>query len=197
MAVKQPTIFTTGQVAKLCAVSIRTVARWIEMDHLKAFRLPGTGSEYRVVKKDLIDFMEKYNLPTDHIEEDTGYKILVIDNDPKEIRFIREAMYDLKLDYTFYEFTDFIEGLINIGLIKPHLVLFDFDYDKSISKRLYEYIQNEWSMKNIRIILLTKSKVKELTSMNVTGFSFILRRPLDQNELVKKSTKLLKKASLK
>ncbi|MBN2381450.1 helix-turn-helix domain-containing protein [bacterium] len=199
MAVRQPTIYTTGQVAKLCAVSIRTVARWIEMNHLKAFRLPGMGSEYRVLKKDLLRFMEEYHLPTDHIGADTGYRVLLIEGNDDIRQMVRETMKDQKLDYTLYEYSDFIEGLINIGLIKPHLVIFDYDANKAHSAKLYNYINTDPQMKNTRTLILTKGKAKdkEMAPMNKTGISFVLHKPLDPVELLKKSSRLMKKSRLK
>ncbi|MFC1849694.1 hypothetical protein ACFL27_05735, partial [candidate division CSSED10-310 bacterium] len=143
MKKRKPTIYTTGQVAKLCAVSIRTVARWIEMEHLKAFRLPGEGSEFRVMKKDLLVFMNNFGLPTDHIAEDLGYKILVIDPEEKTRKAIKKALEDIPFDYTLQDYSDVTEGLINIGVFKPHLVIFDFEIDGFDGTKFYEYIRDD------------------------------------------------------
>jgi len=195
MAIKQPTIYTTGQAAKLCAVSIRTVARWIEMNHLKAFRLPGEGAEYRIMKKNLLKFMNTFGLPTDHIEEDTGYRILLIEKDEQERSSIRELLKEMPLDYTLYEFGDMVEGLINIGIIKPNLIIYNYDLNKEYSARLYDYVKSD--LKSTRTLLLTSSKSKDMADMNVTGVSFVLRKPIVPIELVKKSARLLKRIKLK
>ena len=59
-------ILTTGQVAKFCAVSTRTVAKWIADGHLKGYILPGSKHR-RVQRKHLIAFMEKHGIPMDEV----------------------------------------------------------------------------------------------------------------------------------
>ena len=60
--------FTTGQIARLCDVSIATVQKWIDSGGLDHFRLPLTGSERRVPRESLLAFLKKYNIPVDELE---------------------------------------------------------------------------------------------------------------------------------
>ncbi len=53
---------TTGDIAKLCGVNFRTVIRWIQRGHLKAFQLPGRGDN-RVQVADFIEFLNENNMP--------------------------------------------------------------------------------------------------------------------------------------
>lgn len=62
-------VFTTGGVAKLCRVSSRTAAKWIDSGLLKGWRVPG-GKDRRVARKDLVTFLEAYQMPP--IEELEG-----------------------------------------------------------------------------------------------------------------------------
>jgi len=55
-------VFTTGEVAKLCRVSSRTAAKWIDNGLLKGWRVPG-GKDRRVARKDLVAFLEEYQMP--------------------------------------------------------------------------------------------------------------------------------------
>ena len=36
------TIFTTGQVAKICKVAPRTVSKWFDSGRLRGYRIPGS-----------------------------------------------------------------------------------------------------------------------------------------------------------
>ena len=56
-------VFTTGQVAKLCRVSSRTAAKWIDTNLLKGWRVPG-GVDRRVARSDLIAFLARHGMPT-------------------------------------------------------------------------------------------------------------------------------------
>jgi two-component system response regulator RpaA len=57
-------IFTTGQIAKLCGASTRTVCKWIDNGILKGRRIPG-GLDRRVDRADLLRFLTDNEMPTD------------------------------------------------------------------------------------------------------------------------------------
>ena len=57
-------IYTTGQVAKVCGVSKKTVVKWFDSGMLKGFRIPGSLVR-RIPKKALIKFMKEYNIISD------------------------------------------------------------------------------------------------------------------------------------
>ncbi len=60
---------TTGEVAKICNVATRTVAKWIDSGELKGFRLPG-GKNRRVMAENLIAFMKRNNIPLELTNEE-------------------------------------------------------------------------------------------------------------------------------
>ncbi|MHC4779474.1 MAG: MerR family transcriptional regulator [Planctomycetota bacterium] len=53
--------YTSGQVARLCAVSKTTVIRWIDAGRLEAFTTP--GGHRRVPATALMAFMKKFRIP--------------------------------------------------------------------------------------------------------------------------------------
>ena len=59
---KDNDILTTGKVAKICSVSIRTVQNWFDAGLLKGYILPG-GKDRRIPRKELNRFMKKYKIP--------------------------------------------------------------------------------------------------------------------------------------
>jgi excisionase family DNA binding protein len=61
-------IFTTGQVAKICACSTHTVVRWFDEGKLGGYVLPGS-KDRRIPKNDLAAFMEHNNMPLDNLNE--------------------------------------------------------------------------------------------------------------------------------
>jgi len=52
---------TTGGIARYCEVSRVTVIRWIQKQHLSAFRLP--SGQYRIHRDDFDKFIAKYSIP--------------------------------------------------------------------------------------------------------------------------------------
>ena len=55
-------LLTTGEVAKICQVSARTVCNWIDNGLLVGFLLPGTKHR-RVPKAVLVQFMRDKGIP--------------------------------------------------------------------------------------------------------------------------------------
>lgn len=60
--VKDRHLLTTGQLAALFNVSLRTVTKWIDGGQLKGFRLPGTNDR-RVGKQAVVEFAAATGIP--------------------------------------------------------------------------------------------------------------------------------------
>lgn len=55
-------VFTTGQIAVLCGVAPRTVAKWFDSGRLKGYRIPGS-QDRRVPRESLVAFLTAYGMP--------------------------------------------------------------------------------------------------------------------------------------
>ena len=64
------TIYTTGQVAKICNVATRTIAKWFDEGRLKGYRIPGS-QDRRIPQKELLAFLTDHGMSTDGIDVDT------------------------------------------------------------------------------------------------------------------------------
>lgn len=76
------TIFTTGQVAKLCKVAPRTVTKWFDLGHLRGYRIPGS-QDRRIPRESLIQFLKSHGMPLGELEEIALGKVLLIDVNPQ------------------------------------------------------------------------------------------------------------------
>ena len=65
---------TTGEVARICCVSIRTAQKWFDKGLLKGYILPG-GVDRRIPKNELIRFMKKHDMP---IPKNTFWRIKIM-----------------------------------------------------------------------------------------------------------------------
>lgn len=53
----------TGEVARICRVSPRTVSGWIDSGLLPGWRIPGTGGDRRTSRGTLLEFMARHRFP--------------------------------------------------------------------------------------------------------------------------------------
>lgn len=60
-------VYTTGQVAKICRVFPRTVAKWFDSGRLKGYRLPGSR-ERCIPHAYLVKFLKEHGMPLGDLE---------------------------------------------------------------------------------------------------------------------------------
>lgn len=73
--VKERTVFTTGDVARICQVAPRTVSKWFDSGRLRGYRIPGS-QDRRIPRKHLIEFLRQNGMPLGELE----LMILVVGN---------------------------------------------------------------------------------------------------------------------
>lgn len=59
---RDPNLFTTTQVAKICHVSTRTVAKWCDSGLLPYYRIPGSADR-RITRIALENFIKHNGMP--------------------------------------------------------------------------------------------------------------------------------------
>lgn len=57
----EKSVYTTGEVARLCRVATRTVQKWFDAGRLKGYRLPET-LDRRVPRRRLIEFLHEHGM---------------------------------------------------------------------------------------------------------------------------------------
>lgn len=62
MGCRGDSILTTGEAAKLCGVSVRTLRRWMDAGLLKFYKVP-MSQDRRIQRDVLLKFMGEHPLP--------------------------------------------------------------------------------------------------------------------------------------
>ncbi len=71
------TIFTVGQVAKICKVAPRTVSKWFDSGRLRGYRIPGS-QDRRIPREHLIRFLKEHGMPLGELEDESLIKVLLV-----------------------------------------------------------------------------------------------------------------------
>ncbi|WDE07138.1 response regulator [Thalassomonas viridans] len=179
---------SSGQIAKLCGVHLRTVIRWIEQGYLKGYKLPGRGNN-RVLKQDFIRFLQESNMP---IPQELARKekcVLVVDDDSLMARAISLVMRSngwqtLTAENGFeagFKVNKFPVDLITLDLVMPTLDGFD----------VLKVLKQEENLRHIPVIVISASPEQDLAKAKALGASAVLSKPFDNNRLTAIATKLM------
>ncbi len=113
------TIFTTGQVAKICKVAPRTVSKWFDAGRLGGYRIPGS-QDRRIPRENLIRFLQKYGMPLGELE-DMSNKILCVSSNRGKFQGVFDGEFNV-----VYAMSGFQAG-VAFESCHAQCVLVDFD----------------------------------------------------------------------
>ena len=85
-------VLTSGEAARLCGVSFRTVIRWIERGQLQAYKLPGRG-DHRVPVAELRRFMRDNAIPEPaELQREMPRRILIAEDEKSMARAMERVL---------------------------------------------------------------------------------------------------------
>src|SRR5713226_4530514 len=119
---KAKTIYTTHEVSRLLQVNPRSVINWIEQSRLPSYRTP--GGHRRIRRDDLLAFLRKHQIPTPAPLIDGAFSVLIVD-DEEEIAGMLRTYFQRQGGYEISSASDGISALMEVGRIKPDLLILD------------------------------------------------------------------------
>jgi two-component system response regulator VicR len=177
---------TTGEIAKYCDVNFRTVIRWIEKGHIKAFKLPGRGNN-RVMVNDFIDFLKKHDIPIPQEFQEFTRRILIVDDDKAMAnsirRILKSAGYETKLAHNGFEAGDALRSFV------PQLMTLDLAMPGLDGMDVLRYVRSIPSLSSLKILVI--SALPDLEKALDEGADDMLTKPFEREELLNKIDALL------
>lgn len=174
-------VFATTQVAKICGTSRVTVDRWLNRGDLKGYR-PTPNSNWRVTKKELINFMHSNNIPMDLLKTNK-VKILIVDDDEDITSLISKVLEkerNLEIDIANSGF----KAGVKITEFKPDIIILDIILGDIDGREFFQHIKEEPELNEVKVIgisgIIDPSEEKSLLDL---GFSDFIRKPFKIKEL--------------
>jgi len=183
---------TTGDVAKYCHVSQVAVVKWIKAGKLKAYRTP--GSHYRILPKDFLEFLEKYQMPVppDFHDKERKKRVLIVDDDPAVVGAISTALEQDEYDYEIASASDGYEAGIQVATFHPDLVILDIMMPELDGFEVCRKIKSDPKTQHIKILVLTgypdEANIKRMLAY---GADKCMAKPLNISELRESVAELL------
>lgn len=120
-------------------------------------------------------------------------KILLVEDNPGDIRLTREALKDSKIHNTLEVVEDGKEALDylrNVGKYKdstrPDLVLLDLDMPNTSGREVLQEVKSDPNLRSIPLVVLTVSKSDQdiLNSYDMQANAYV-NKPLDLDQFIK------------
>ncbi len=184
-----PKSFGAVELAKYCQVSRNTIHNWIRDAKLKAFKLP--GGHYRVEKKELLKFLQHYEMPVpdELLLEEPKTKVLLVNESSEAVSSITQSLKKLVEDLELEVVSNGIEACIKVGTFLPELIIIDSKLPRMDGIEVCKEIKKNPVTADSRIVALAESdKVNVLKEI---GVDCIVPKPLEIKALEKEIKKLL------
>ena len=120
-------------------------------------------------------------------------EILLVDDNPSDVRLTLEAFKDAKLANNVSVAGDGVEALEYLrrvgkyaGVVKPDLVLLDLNMPKKDGREVLEEVKNDPDLRRIPIVILTTSKAEaDILKSYDLHVNCYIQKPVDYNEFVR------------
>ena len=170
-------VFTTGQVAKICNVTIRTVIKWFENGKLDGYRIPAS-KDRRIPRKALLEFLKDHKIPYDPSLFDEHPKVLVVDDDEQVIETI-EALLQQIDGLEVRTARSGYEAGFETARMRPDLLLIDYNLGDLMADQVLEMLAKEDRLEDVQVIVMSgyldDDEMAELASRGLR----VLKKPFD------------------
>lgn len=182
-------LFTTGDVAKMCSITISTVQKYCEEGRIESTKSPVTGHR-RIPRLALMRFMQDYDIPFDH-ELLIPFKVLVIDDEPEVAYTIEKMLKSEPGQYLVEVATGTYEGCRLLGSHSPDLVVLDIRMPGLDGREMMKVIKRQ-GRGHIGVLVVT-GYPEDIPEMMERGADDSLEKPFDRDRLLKKVRDVLER----
>ncbi len=181
-------VLTTGEAARHCGVTFRTVIRWIERGRLKAYKLPGRG-DHRIRADDFVIFLRENSMPVPDEFGGGNRMILVVEDQPEMAAAIRRVL--TRANYEVAVARDGFEAGTLLARHRPSLVTLDLKMPGVDGLQVLTYIREHSEHADTRVLVISAETTEGLERALIAGANDVLQKPFENTELLKKIEQLI------
>ena len=164
-------------MARACQVSPATVANWIDQGHLKGHRTP-TGRR-RVEAGDLVEFLKAHEMavPSELRSENGTEMVVVVEDDVGYLEALLRTLERAELDIEVVEATSGVDALLEIGRVRPTVILLDYTLPDLNARQLLERLLEPDRKLDAEVIVVTGGvRDDEAASLRKLGVKTIVNK---------------------
>lgn len=183
-------VLTTGEVARICNVTIRTVIKWFDSGELKGFRIPNSRDR-RIPRENLIEFMKKHGIPLNQMDVDNRKRILIAD-DEEGILFVLKRFFEEVGIFDLETASSGLETGMKLTSFRPHLLILDHLLGDTTSREVVRNVKNDPNLNGLKIIIMSGYvDEEEVEQMLKEGIDDFIAKPFYLDDVKAKVFRLL------
>jgi len=187
--VKEP-VYSTFEISKFCSADITTVKGWIDDGLLAAYRTP--GGHRRVLRGELIEFLQKYHMPVSAELRGEGRKVLLVDDEPAVLRLLTKILGRLGESLEIRTADNGFAAGRELERFLPELVVLDLHLPGVDGFSVCGDIRKTHGTGRIKILAITGYGGQETRDrIMACGADDYVEKPFDDEQMARKLAKLL------
>src|SRR4051794_1269836 len=186
---RMKTVFTTGEAAKICKVSQRTIIRCFDNGQLKGFRVPGSKFR-RIPREALYKFMKDNQIPTDALESGKR-RVLLVDDDDDLVQLMNRMLEEDGRFEVKIASNGFDAGMM-VKDYRPDIIVLDVMLPDINGKEVCQRVRADSTLEDVRILCISgmveDDKIQEL---RLAGADFFMHKPFEVEKMIDRMCELL------
>lgn len=173
---------TTGDVAAWCGVHFRTVLRWIERGHLKAFKLPSSRGDHRIRVEDFLDFLKKNDIPIPPQLTPQSNRILLVEDDPAAAKLFQKALEKYPFEVAVAQ--NGVQAGALLTTFRPNLIAVDLNVPGLGGLEIIKSVRQIANYKDMKILVISGMGEDALREACQAGADAALAKPYQIAKLI-------------
>lgn len=174
--------FSTSEVAKYCHVTADTIRKWAEAGRIHVFKTP--GGHRRIRREDLIRFLRDNSIPIHADLDDSGVKVLVVDDEKAVISVIRRFLERTQTPFQIEVAMDGYDAGHLVATFRPDVVFLDLRLPGVDGFEVCRRIKNAPEHSHTHVLGMTGYYQPEVAERIVElGATMCLQKPFTPDDL--------------
>jgi CheY-like chemotaxis protein len=174
-------VYTTGDVAKICQVTINTAVKWFDSGKMKGYRIPSSGAR-RVSRSNLLAFLKKHDFPLDELVSDRP-RVLVVDNNKANLARFHKVLSERARYLVQTAATGFEAGLQAVEFT-PDVIFLNVDLKGIDGGKACGILRGNESTSNAAVVAMSsRLKPRSAAALKRAGFVEAVSKPVSQRRI--------------
>lgn len=174
--------FSTSEVARFCHVTADTIRKWAEAGRIRVFKTP--GGHRRIRREDLIRFLRENSIPIHEDLDNSGVKVLVVDDEKAVVSVIRRFLERSQRAFHIEVAMDGYEAGRQVATFRPNVIFLDLRLPGIDGFEVCRRIKANAESTAIQIIAMTGYYEGEAAQRIMDlGAAMLLQKPFAPDDL--------------